>query len=48
MSPRKWRGLSPLEKSVAKGCDSMMEQMGWTVIKFSSFTFQTSFSSAPH
>lgn len=32
---RKWRGLAPLEKSVAKDCDSMMAQMGWTVIKFS-------------
>lgn len=33
MSPRKWRGLEPLEKSVAKDCDDMMRDMGWTVIK---------------
>lgn len=32
---RKWRGLAPLEKSVAKDCDVMMRDMGWTVIKLS-------------
>lgn len=33
MSPRKWRGLAPLEKTVASQCDELMEQMDWTVIK---------------
>lgn len=30
---RKWRGLTPLEKTVAKDCDDLMKQLGWTVIK---------------
>lgn len=33
MSPRKWRGLNPLEKSVAKDCDDLMLRLNWTVIK---------------
>lgn len=29
----KWRGLAPLEKTVAKDCDSIMRDLGWTVVK---------------
>jgi len=30
---RKWRGLAPLERSVASECDDLMRDMGWTVIR---------------
>jgi len=33
--PRKWRGLAPLEKSVARDCDNLMLKLGWSVVKLS-------------
>lgn len=30
---RKWRGLSPLEKSVGAQCDDLMKRMEWKVIR---------------
>jgi hypothetical protein len=35
MSPRKWRGLTPLEKSVGSECDRLCTMMGWDVVRFS-------------
>lgn len=33
MSPRKWRGLNPLEKDERAECDAMMRQLNWKVVR---------------